>query len=239
MLYFHTYTALTYTETPGTVQQPSAALQATPHMEQDLHSTLPLGPNQEHNIATSTANLDTTVPAATPLPLPPPSPPPATTRGAPTRPTSLLVPSVPPSAGVQLHIHADAQHGVGGGGEEGRFPSSEEERTPDGGISEFVGHPYHSPLRNNGEMVTPEKQPTLPNTVTGYYYRFQRMMSADNNAYRHTYTYALRHAAENGQGRIARQNSEPTNELYGLARRLFDNNGRPIQGGGESCIAML
>ena len=209
---------------------------------EDLHSTLPpIGPNQEHNIIiTSTVNLDTTVIADTPSLTPlPSSPPPAIKRGAPTRPTSLLVPSVPPSAApsacVRPHVHGDAQLGAGGGGEEGgRFPSSEEERTPGGGTGEFVGHDYHSPLRNNGEMVTPEKQPTLPNTVTGYRYPFQRMLSAENNAYRYTYSYALCHAAENGQARTVRQNSEPTNELYGSVRQLFDNNGRPIQGGGES-----
>ena len=190
-------------------------------MEQDLHSwtTLNPDPNQETSLSL----------------LPSSSPPPAITRGASRRPNSLRVPSAPPSAGVQLHVDANAQIGAGGGGEEGdRFPSSEEERTPDGGRREFVGHDYHSPLRNNGEMVTPEKQPILPNTVTGHRYPFQRMLSAENNAYCHTYTYALRHAAENGQARMARQNSEPTNELYGLARQLFDNNGRLIQGGGES-----
>jgi hypothetical protein len=196
-------------------------------MEQDLRSTIDLDPNQEHT-HTRSINLD-----ATPAPPHPPSPPPAIIRGAPTctRPTSLLVPNTPPSAGVQVHVHADVQHGAEG---IGRFPSSEEERTPDGGIREFVGHSYHSPLRNNGEMVTPGRQPTLPNTVIGHRFPFQRMLSVDNNEYLHTYSYALRHAAEDRHTRVARrQNSEPTNELYGLHRRLLDNNGRSIQDGGR------
>ena len=123
-------------------------------------------------------------------------------------------------------------------GGEDRFPNSEEERTPDGGTKEFVGHSYHSPLTNNGEMVTPEKQPTPPNTVIGHSFSFQRMFSVDNNAHHHTCSHELGHT-ENGQVRTMRQNSEPTRELYSVHGRLFDNNGRPIQDGRDACIATL
>ena len=50
--------------------------------------------------------------------------------------------------------------------EEESFPSSEEERTPDGGIQEFVGHPYRSARMNNGEVVTSEMTPP-PQTMVG------------------------------------------------------------------------
>ena len=168
----------------------------------------------------------------------PQSPPPATTRGAPlthARPTSLPVsPQITVSPTVAMPQH-------GGATGEDRFPSSEEERTPDGGTKEFVGHSYQSPLRNNGEMVTPEKRPTPPNTVIGHWFPLQRMWSVDNNTHRHThYSYALGHAENRHVLRITRQNSEPTRELYGLRRRLFDNNGRLTRDGDNSRrIAML
>ena len=111
------------------------------------------------------------------------------------------------------------------------FQNSEEERTPNGGIGEFVGQSLHSPLRNNGEMVTPEKRLTPQNTVFGRRLPLNLHVYGNNT---HYYAFSRRHADT-----IRRQNSEPTGELYGLDRRHYDNNGRMIVDEEDSLTASL
>ena len=134
------------------------------------------------------------------------------------RPTKLLV-GIPPS-----HDLSSDEEGA-----EEMFVSSEEERTPEGGRREFVGHPYKSHLINNGEVVVPpEKFPTPPDMVTGYNYPLEpyRRQFSDNNQYQHTLSYHL--GGDANARAFQRYNSEPTGAARGESYAYVDNNGRKI-----------
>ena len=201
------YTALTSTEASGV--QPDT-LPPTQPMEQD-HSMSHPDPN---------SSSEPTAAAQQPS-----SPPPASTRGAPpthARPTSLQVSlplaSVSPAAAIQQ------------GGDD-QFPSSEEEQTPDGGRREFVGHPYHYTLINNGEaVVTPERPMIPPNTVFGCDSALNayRRQFSENNAQYHSYIRQCERLQSEAQTQhmLRRQLSEPP--YHGTEARR-DNNRQIIR----------
>ena len=209
VFHFHTYiyTALTSTEAPEV--QPDT-LPPTQLMEQD-HSTSDLDPN---------SSSEATAPAQQP------SSPPATTRGAPITPTrpTLLV-SLPLATAAMPHAQQ------GGEGED-RFPKSVQERTPDGGRREFVGHPYrYTPINNGETVVTPERLMIPPNTVFGCEFplnAYRRQLS-DNNAHYHSLS-RRRESSESEvpiQRTVLRQNSAPPYYYHGT-EAWRDNNGRII-----------
>ena len=106
--------------------------------------------------------------------------------------------------------------------EEESFPSSEEERTPDGGIQEFVGHPYRSARMNNGEVVTSEMTPPPQTMVGGHQLSISyRRQYSDNNR---QLCERFRHEV---QRVVRRQLSEPVEELHRQQHIDRDNNGRP------------
>ena len=108
------------------------------------------------------------------------------------------------------------------------FVSGEEERTPEGGVREFVGHPYKSLLINNGEtVVSPDKAYTPPNMVVGLHFPLDcyRRQFSDNN---HNPRALLRHYGayhHRADVLLQRQNSEPLRERDSY---YIDNNGRRV-----------
>lgn len=221
-MYVHALSGFSFTapgvpEAPGV--QPDAALPPPQLvvMEQDHHSRSSPEPRTSSEEATALCTFQQ----------PPPSPPPATTRGAmstPTRPTSLLVslplPNVSPSAVAVTHA---------GEGDD-RFPSSEEEQTPDGGKREFVGHPYrYTPINNGETVVTPERQTIPPNIVLGHKFPLNayRRQVSDNNASYHSLS---RRELLQTSSALRRQNSAPPYH-HGTAETGRDNNGQIIGDG--------
>ena len=121
------------------------------------------------------------------------------------RPNSLHVPP--------QHTTLGAQDG-GDDSEEEWFPSSEEERTPEGGRREFIGHAYKSAGVNNGEMVTPDMTPPPLNMVGGHLaLQCYRRQFSDNVHDRHTPMEEVNCEIQ-CTVILRRQCSEPVQEIY-------------------------
>lgn len=162
-------------------------------------------PNSEAEIVTTTLTRSTSLPGE-----------PHSTR----RPTTLHISPQPEAvlAALNVHIHADAE-----------FVQGEEETTPDGGKSEFVGHAYRCPLINNGEtVVTPDASLSPPNMVVGYKFPLEayRRQFSDNSHQRH---HAAAIQSDGPHQAVRRRSSEPPrirrehHEIY-----YIDNNGREV-----------
>ena len=188
--------------------------------------TLPLPPSLLVKQDNSTFDQDPSSSSEATAAALPQSSPMAIMRGAPTRPTSLTVSltlvSVSPAVAIP--------NALSGGGGDDRFPSSEEEQTPDGGKRELVGHPYRCALINNGEtVVTPERPALPPNMVLGWHSplnAYRRQLS-DNNMQYNLYSRSCERlqSGAHTQRTLRRQLSEPP---YHVTEPLKDNNGRII-----------